>query len=121
MRVRDISDPFSGRENGQRGLYARQPLEHFLGKHCNCPTTLGRLRDSSFGPELESLNAVSRVPAIKSHRRSTYLARGGCRRFISRFIEGIKRGLFVVVDVENGVQPGHLQQVLNFFGEVDEL
>lgn len=53
-------------------------------------------------------------------RGQTLITCRGCAR-CGGFIEGRKGGLFVVVDLENGVQPGHLQEILNFFGEVDEL
>ena len=53
----------------------------FFGKRCNCLAALGRLRDSAFATEVESLNAItSPVLAIRSHTRSTYLSRGGCGR-----------------------------------------
>jgi hypothetical protein len=82
--------------------------------HASC--AIGNLNNRHSDPITAVLSRVRGVLVFRAWDQAL-IACGGCRRFL----EGLNGGFLVVVDFENGIQPRHLQQVLDFLGEVDEL
>jgi hypothetical protein len=100
-----------GRSKHQRTEGAKRKLGTL---HASCAT--GNLNNRPSDP----VTICSQQFDAFSPWGQTLIACGGCAR-CRRFLEGLNGGLLVVEDLENGIQPGHLQQVLDLFGKVDEL